>query len=39
MQVWSGGVRKLALVKIGTAPSDFPVGQVQPGDEQQPQQP
>lgn len=37
LQVWSGGVRKLALVKIGTAPADFPVGQVQPGDEQQQQ--
>jgi len=33
LDVWSAGVKKYAMVKVGTAPSDFPVGQAQPQDD------
>jgi serine protease Do len=33
LDVWSGGMKKYAMVKVGTAPSDFPVGQVPQQDE------
>ena len=40
LDVWSGGVKKYAMVKVGTAPGDFPVGQLpqqqQQGDDGQP---
>lgn len=36
--LWSAGVKRYAMVKVGTAPADFPVGQVQQpqGEEQGP---
>jgi serine protease Do len=36
LDIWSAGVKKMAMVKVGTAPADFPVGQVAPQDENGP---
>jgi serine protease Do len=36
LDIWSAGMKKLAVVKVGTAPSDFPVGQVEQPEDNSP---